>query len=129
MTQVNLLPSDVRQRLKTRQLTILVGMVGAIVVAALLFFFVLQSGKLASANNDLAAAKATNNALQTQINSLTTDFINRSDPAQRSVIEQNRQKALSEFARLQNDIEKDKKAIADFEEEARRAGVPPGWLR
>ena len=62
MTQVNLLPSDVRQRLKTRQLTVLVGMVGAIVVAALLGFFVLQSHKLASANSDLAAAKATNNA-------------------------------------------------------------------
>lgn len=70
MTQVNLLPSDVRQRLKTRQLTVLVGMVGAIVVAALLFFFVLQSGKLASANNDLAAAKATNSQLQGQIDSL-----------------------------------------------------------
>jgi Tfp pilus assembly protein PilN len=70
MTQVNLLPSDVRQKLKTRQLTILVGMVGAIVVALLLGYFVLQNNKLASANNDLAAAKAQNNALQSQITSL-----------------------------------------------------------
>jgi Tfp pilus assembly protein PilN len=70
MTQVNLLPSDVRQKLKTRQLTILVGMVGAIVVALLLGYFVLQNNKLASANNDLAAAKAQNNALQSQVNSL-----------------------------------------------------------
>jgi Tfp pilus assembly protein PilN len=70
MTQVNLLPSDVRQRLRTRQLTVLVGMVGAIVVALLLGYWVLQSNKLASANNDLAAAKATNNSLQSQINSL-----------------------------------------------------------
>jgi len=68
-------------------------------------------------------------ALQTQVNSMTTDFVSRSDPAQRSVIEQNRAKALTEFARLQNEIEKDKKAIADLEEEARRAGAPPGWLR
>src|SRR5439155_90212 len=31
MTQVNLLPTDVRQRLKTRQLTVMVGMVSAFV--------------------------------------------------------------------------------------------------
>jgi hypothetical protein len=68
-------------------------------------------------------------ALQTKINALTTDFVNRDDPAQKSVIEQNRQKAIAELARLQKAISDDKKAIADFEEEARRASVPPGWLR
>jgi hypothetical protein len=30
---------------------------------------------------------------------------------------------------LKQAIESDKKAIADLEEEARRAGVPAGWLR
>jgi hypothetical protein len=68
-------------------------------------------------------------AVQTQVNSLTTDFVNRDDPAQRSVIEADRTRALAELARLQKQIDADKKAIADFEEEARRANVPPGWLR
>jgi hypothetical protein len=68
-------------------------------------------------------------AIEVQIGALTTDFINRDDPAQRDVIAQDRRKALDELARLQKAIEDDKKAIADFEEEARRAGVPPGWLR
>jgi hypothetical protein len=68
-------------------------------------------------------------AIQTRVNSLTADFVNRDDPAQRSVIERERQKATAELARLQQEIVKGKKAIADFEEEARRAGVPPGWLR
>jgi hypothetical protein len=68
-------------------------------------------------------------AIQNKINSLTTDFVNRDDPAQRSVIERDRQKALAELARLQKAIVDDKKAIADLEEEARRAGVSPGWLR
>ena len=68
-------------------------------------------------------------ALQTQINSLTTDFVNRDDPAQKAQIDQNRQKALSELSRLNEAIGKDKKAIDDFNDEARRAGVPPGWLR
>ena len=68
-------------------------------------------------------------ALQTRINSLTTDFVNRDDPAQKAVIERDRQKALAELERLKKAVIDDKKAIADFEEEARRAGVPPGWLR
>src|SRR5712692_5436778 len=68
-------------------------------------------------------------AIQNKINSLTTEFVNRDDPAQRTVIEQNRQKALAELARLNKAIIDEKKAIADFEEEARRAGVSPGWLR
>jgi hypothetical protein len=68
-------------------------------------------------------------ALQVQINSLTTDFVNRDDPAQRAVIGQNKQKALDELTRLTKAIADDKKAITDFQEEARKAGAPPGWLR
>ena len=68
-------------------------------------------------------------ALQSRINALTTDFVNRADPAQRAVIERDRQKALAELANLKKQIEDDKKAVAGLEEEARRAGVPPGWLR
>ncbi len=68
-------------------------------------------------------------ALQTRINSLNADFVNRDDPAQRTVIAANRDKALAELDRLKLAIEKDKQAIADLQEEARRAGVPPGWLR
>jgi hypothetical protein len=68
-------------------------------------------------------------ALQSQINGLTTEFTARADPAQRAVIERNRQKALAELDRLKDAIVKDKKAIEDFNDEARRAGVPPGWLR
>jgi hypothetical protein len=68
-------------------------------------------------------------ALQSRINALTTDFVNRSDPAQRAVIDRDRQKALAELANLKKQIDDDKKALAGLEEEARRAGVPPGWLR
>ena len=68
-------------------------------------------------------------ALQSRINALTTDFVNRADPAQRAVIERDRQRSLAELAKLKEQIQKDKKALADLDEEARRAGVPPGWLR
>jgi hypothetical protein len=68
-------------------------------------------------------------ALQTRVNSLTADFVNRDDPVQRTVIERDRQRALGELDRLKKAIEDGRKAIAALEEEARRAGVPPGWLR
>jgi hypothetical protein len=68
-------------------------------------------------------------AMQSRINALTTEFVNRDDPAQRSRIEGDRQKALGELDRLKKQITADRKAVTDIEEEARRAGVPPGWLR
>ncbi len=75
--------------------------------------------------NDTAFAAA----LQSQINGLTTDFVNRDDPAQRAVIEGQRTKAIGDLNQLKTAIPLDNKAIADLLEEARRAGVPPGWLR
>jgi hypothetical protein len=68
-------------------------------------------------------------ALQTRINSLNRDFTSRDNPAQRAQIGQDRAEALSELARVKQDVEKGKQAIADIEEEARKASVPPGWLR
>lgn len=68
-------------------------------------------------------------ALQTRANTLNTDFVNRDDPAQRSIIAADRQKTLDELTRLTVQTAADKKALADFLEDARRAGVPPGWLR
>jgi hypothetical protein len=68
-------------------------------------------------------------ALQTRVNSLATDFVNRDDPAQRAVLAQERHKALGELDRLKKQIEAAHTAIAGLEEEARRANVPPGWLR
>ena len=68
-------------------------------------------------------------AMQTRVNSLITDFINRDDPAQKAVIARNRDLAMAELTRLKQAVVTETKAIADFQEEARRAGVPPGWLR
>jgi hypothetical protein len=68
-------------------------------------------------------------ALQTRINSLSTDFVNRDDPYQRARIGLDRDKAIAELARVKADVETGKKKIEDIEEEARKAGVPPGWLR
>jgi Tfp pilus assembly protein PilN len=70
MTQVNLLPPAVRQRHRTRQLTLAVIAAGGAAIALMLFVFVLQSSRLAKASDELAAQKAENNVLTTQISSL-----------------------------------------------------------
>jgi hypothetical protein len=68
-------------------------------------------------------------AIQNRIDSLTTDFVNRDDPAQRGQIAGDRDKALAELERLRKAVEEDRRAIPALEEEARREGVPAGWLR
>jgi hypothetical protein len=85
--------------------------------------------RLATARGDLDRAKTFADALQSRINALTTDFAARSDPAQRAQIGNDRQKALAELDRVKKEIEAHTKAIADIQEEARKAGVPAGWVR
>jgi hypothetical protein len=68
-------------------------------------------------------------ALQSRVDALRRDFLNRDNPVQRARVGEDREKALAELNRVKGEIEKGKKAIADIEEEARKAGVPPGWLR
>lgn len=85
--------------------------------------------KMADARAALEHSEMYLDALQSKINSLWADFTARDDPAQRAQIEADRKKALAEFGRVKAEVEDRKKAIADLEEEARKAGVPPGWLR
>jgi hypothetical protein len=86
-------------------------------------------GRITAAHDDIRRNEAFLEAMQTRVNALTADFTARDDPSQRAKIAEDRQKALAEMARLKEDIEKGKKLVVDIEEEARRAGVPPGWIR
>lgn len=70
MTQVNLLPSDVRERQRTRRLTVgVVAAVGA-VLALLFFVLLLQAGRLADADRELAAQEQVNSGLRQRIGEL-----------------------------------------------------------
>ena len=86
-------------------------------------------GRIAQARENVRRNEAFAEALQSRINALTTDFVNRDNPVQKRQIGEDRQKALAELERVRGDVEKSKKQISDIEEEARKAGVPPGWLR
>jgi hypothetical protein len=85
--------------------------------------------RMAEARERLHRSKLFAEALQSRINALWADFTARDDPAQRALIEANRQEALAELERVKADIERETRAIEELEEEARKAGVPPGWLR
>jgi hypothetical protein len=85
--------------------------------------------RIAQAREAQRRAEAFAEALQSRINALSTDVVNRDDPYQRAKIADDRLKALAELQRVTGEIEQSKKEIADIEEEARRANVPPGWLR
>jgi hypothetical protein len=87
------------------------------------------AGRLKRLQDTLARDQNYADALQTRVNILNTDFLARDDPAQRAVIGRDRLKAVAELDHLTKAVEDGKKALADFMEEARRAGVPPGWLR
>jgi hypothetical protein len=85
--------------------------------------------RIATAREAVSRAQIFAEALQSRINALSTDFVNRDDPAQRDVIAAERQKALSELDRVKQEILQHQKEITAIQEEARRAGVPAGWVR
>ena len=87
------------------------------------------SGRMSAARGALERSRIFAEALQSRLNALATDFVNRDDPAQRAQLEIERQRATAELERVKREIADQTKAISDIEEEARRAGVPPGWLR
>ena len=80
------------------------------------------AGRLKTLQDQVDQSSTYVEAIQTRINALSTDFVNRDDPAQRAVIERDRQKAVAELARLKQAIVDGKKAIAD----SRRRSAPRG---
>ena len=68
-------------------------------------------------------------ALQNRADGLWAQFTAMDDPARRRVVERQRNDALAELERTQAETESLDREIRDIREEARRAGVPPGWLR
>ncbi len=87
------------------------------------------SGRKKELDAKLERDKVLADAMQSRINGLTADFAARDDPAQRAIIERDRQRAIAELDGLSKSIKDDTKALSDLDEEARKASVPPGWLR
>jgi hypothetical protein len=85
--------------------------------------------RISAERDALSRAELFAESLQSRINALTADFAARDDPYQRNQIGGDRQKALSELDRVRKEITQHTKTISDIQEEARKAGVPAGWVR
>jgi hypothetical protein len=85
--------------------------------------------RVTGVRDSLSRAQTFAEALQTRINALSADFVNRDDPAQRNMIAADRQKATDELARVKTEIAGFEKALTAIQDEARRANVPAGWVR
>ena len=85
--------------------------------------------RITAARSALERSRIFADALQSRLNALNTDIVNRHDPAQRSQLELERQRAVAEMERVKKEMAEQTKAISEIEDEARKAGVPPGWLR
>lgn len=68
-------------------------------------------------------------AVKGRIDALVMAFANSSEPFQRLTLDQDREKAVVELARAQADVELSRTHLEDIEEEGRKAGIPPGWIR
>ena len=68
-------------------------------------------------------------SLENRVSTLTRDVVNRDDPAQRALLVAERLRALEELTSMRKQVTADSEAIAAIEEDARREGVPPGWIR
>jgi hypothetical protein len=60
---------------------------------------------------------------------LYAEFTACQAPPQCDEVSAKRQKAIAELDRVKKEVEDRTKAVAGIQEEARRAGVPAGWVR
>ena len=85
--------------------------------------------RVTTAREARARAELMASALQNRADGLWAQFTAMDDPARRGMVERQRTEALEELERTRAEAERLDQQIRDIEEEARRAGVPPGWLR
>lgn len=85
--------------------------------------------RIAQARSTMERNQGFLEAMQSRVNSLQNDVVNRDDPAQQGAMRQTLAKALGEIERLKAQIVADQKAISDIQTEARKLNVPPGWVR
>jgi hypothetical protein len=84
---------------------------------------------ITDARSALARSSTYLEALQSRVNTLTSEFYARDDSAQRAAIWSQRVKVLDDMERLKQDMADQEKAIAKIEGDAHKANIPPGWIR
>ena len=70
MSQVNLLPPDIRAAQRQRRLAGVVALAGVGLIGLILLFYILQVGRLSGVQSDIEQAEQNNQGLQNEINEL-----------------------------------------------------------
>jgi hypothetical protein len=84
--------------------------------------------RMTQAREELRRNEAFAEALQSRIDVWTADLA-RVESYQRAAISEQRQKAMTELDRVKAEVGRGKQTVLDIEEEARKAAIPPGWIR
>ena len=85
--------------------------------------------RIAAARETLAKDQALAAGLQSRINDLKAEVVNRDSPMQRTKLQNELDAKLAELDATNKKIVADQQAISNIQDEARREGVPPGWVR
>jgi uncharacterized membrane protein len=85
--------------------------------------------RISNAREQLRINQQSAEDLQTRINALQRDVVNRDNPQQAAKLREDLQKAITTLDATKAQIETDQKAIVTIQDEARRADVPAGWVR
>jgi len=72
MRQINLLPPEIAQRRRVREVTLLIGAAGLVLMALLVVVFLVQTARLAGERNHLQSVNRQNAQLQVRVNQLQT---------------------------------------------------------
>ena len=70
MSQVNLLPAEILEGHRSRQIAALVGAAAALVLVLIFLFYIVQTQRLGDVNDDVATQQTANDNVQTQIGAL-----------------------------------------------------------
>lgn len=85
--------------------------------------------RMAAARAQVSQARERLDQVDGRLAALTRDVVAMDDPVQRERLQQDRQRALLEREDATTAVAQAEAGVALVEEAARRAGVPPGWIR
>ena len=86
-------------------------------------------GRITPIQQSLARNKVLLEAMQSRINALNAQALSTDSPGQRAALQADLTTAVGEKGRLEQESQKQNKELIAIQEEARRANIPPGWLR
>jgi len=66
---------------------------------------------------------------QLELNKVTTDYNLTEMPLKKNQLNNKRIELIKKLEKLKISLKKAEKALEDFKDEARRKGIPPGWIR